>query len=230
MRRQRDARRATRSSLPMKTNTTSTAITTTSKPKAASDRGQSRPAAPGPNTDGVTIGIDLGDKKHAVCAIGADGEIEDQRTITNHRESLRRLSKKHPGARIVMEVGSHSPWTSRFLRGPRARGDRRQRAQAARDLPERPQERRTRRADAGEARAARPEPAASDRAPGRGGAARPAADQAARHHRAPARRDDQLGALHAQEPRAPAGLAQHQLLREARAHGSRRRAAGDCSR
>lgn len=36
--------------------------------------------------------------------------------ITNHRESLRRLSQKHPGARIALEVGSHGPWISRFLK------------------------------------------------------------------------------------------------------------------
>lgn len=64
-----------------------------------------------------TIGIDLGDVKHAVCVLDRDGEIVDQRTITNHRESLRRLSKKYPDARVVMEVGSHSPWVSRFMKG-----------------------------------------------------------------------------------------------------------------
>ena len=64
----------------------------------------------------ITIGIDLGDKKHAICALNAEGEIIDERMITNHRESLRRLSQKHPGARIALEVGSHSPWISRFLK------------------------------------------------------------------------------------------------------------------
>ena len=63
------------------------------------------------------IGIDLGDKKHAICVLNANGEVLEQRTITNHRESLRRLSKKYPEARMVMEVGSHSPWISRFLGG-----------------------------------------------------------------------------------------------------------------
>lgn len=63
----------------------------------------------------ITIGIDLGDKNHAICAIDASGSIIDERSITNHRESLRRLSKKHPGALVAMEVGTHSPWTSRFF-------------------------------------------------------------------------------------------------------------------
>ncbi|MCP5554234.1 MAG: transposase [Akkermansiaceae bacterium] len=64
----------------------------------------------------TTIGLDLGDKKHSICVLNADGEIIDERTITNQRESLRRLSLKCPGARIAHEVGSHSPWISRFLK------------------------------------------------------------------------------------------------------------------
>jgi transposase len=63
----------------------------------------------------ITIGLDLGDKKHAVCVLNHAGEIEEDRSITNHRESLRRLSQKYPGSRIAMEVGQHSPWTSRFF-------------------------------------------------------------------------------------------------------------------
>jgi transposase len=40
------------------------------------------------------IGIDLGNAKHAICVTErSSGEIVDERTITNHRESLRRLSK-----------------------------------------------------------------------------------------------------------------------------------------
>lgn len=63
----------------------------------------------------ITIGLDLGDKKHAICVLNQDGEIIDERMITNHRESLRRLSQKYPAARIACEVGSHSPWIKRFL-------------------------------------------------------------------------------------------------------------------
>lgn len=63
----------------------------------------------------TTVGIDLGDKKHAICAIDSEGELIEQRPITNHRESIRRLSQKYPEARMVMEVGTHSPWISRFL-------------------------------------------------------------------------------------------------------------------
>lgn len=69
------------------------------------------------NIPSITIGLDLGDKKHALCVLNQDGEIIDERMMTNHRESLRRLSLKYPSSRIAMEVGSHSPWISRFLKG-----------------------------------------------------------------------------------------------------------------
>jgi transposase len=63
-----------------------------------------------------TIGIDLGDRKHAVCVLDARGAILKQESIANSRGSLTALSRRHPGALIVMEVGMHSPWTSRFLK------------------------------------------------------------------------------------------------------------------
>lgn len=63
----------------------------------------------------ITIGLDLGDKKHAICVLDQEGEIIEERMITNHRESLRRISQKYPGSRIAIEVGSHSPWIKRFL-------------------------------------------------------------------------------------------------------------------
>jgi transposase len=62
--------------------------------------------------------MDLGNAKHAICVtLRSTGEIIDERNITNHHESLRRLSKKYPGALMVMKVGSHSPWISRFFIG-----------------------------------------------------------------------------------------------------------------
>lgn len=67
-------------------------------------------------TSTFTIGIDLGDRKHAVCVLDAEGEIVKQESIANSRGSLTALSKRYPGALMVMEVGMHSPWTSRFLK------------------------------------------------------------------------------------------------------------------
>jgi len=79
----------------MKTNTTSKKTKPAPRPNA------------GPNLTGITIGIDMGDRSHQICAIDAAGDTIDERNITNTRESLRRLSKKHPGARTAIEAGSH---------------------------------------------------------------------------------------------------------------------------
>jgi kynurenine formamidase len=57
-----------------------------------------------------TIGLDLGDRKHTVCVLDAKGGILKEETITNTRASLAALSRRHPGALVVMEVGMHSPW------------------------------------------------------------------------------------------------------------------------
>lgn len=64
----------------------------------------------------ITIGLDLGDRKHAVCVLDAKGSILKQDSITNSRGSLTALSRRYPGALMVMEVGMHSPWTSRLLK------------------------------------------------------------------------------------------------------------------
>jgi transposase len=64
----------------------------------------------------ITIGIDLGDRRHAVCVLDAKGGILKQETIPNSRGNLAALSRCYPGALMAMEVGMHSPWTSRLLK------------------------------------------------------------------------------------------------------------------
>ena len=63
----------------------------------------------------MTVGIDLGDRNHAMCVMDGAGEIVEERKIVNDREALRLVSERYEGARIVMEVGSHSPWISRLF-------------------------------------------------------------------------------------------------------------------
>lgn len=63
-----------------------------------------------------TVALDLGDLKHAICVLNADGEIIDERSISNTRESLAELSAQYPDARVAFEVGSHSPWISRYFK------------------------------------------------------------------------------------------------------------------
>lgn len=61
------------------------------------------------------IGIDLGDKKHHVCATGTDGVILQEFTISNDRAAFKKLSEDYPQAAVAIEVGAHSPWISRYL-------------------------------------------------------------------------------------------------------------------
>ena len=68
------------------------------------------------NTSRETVGLDLGDRKHSVCVLDCEGEITKEQTIINSRENLTKLSRGHPGALMVMEVGMNSPWISRFLK------------------------------------------------------------------------------------------------------------------
>lgn len=63
----------------------------------------------------ITIGIDLGDRKHSACVLSAGGEILAETTITNYREGLTAFAQRHSGATFVMETGTHSPWVSRLL-------------------------------------------------------------------------------------------------------------------
>jgi hypothetical protein len=66
-----------------------------------------------------TVGIDLGDRKHAICVLDAAGEILTDSKITNSRDAMTRLSKKHPGALVVMEV--ETPVARRPLADPGVR-------------------------------------------------------------------------------------------------------------
>jgi transposase len=62
------------------------------------------------------IGIDLGDKKHAVCVLDKDGKVICEKSISNQRKSLEALCKDYAASRVAIEVGAHSPWVSRLLR------------------------------------------------------------------------------------------------------------------
>jgi hypothetical protein len=69
-------------------------------------------------TNNITIGLDLGDRRHAVCVLSASGQILAEEAIPNTRECLMAFSPRYPGATFVMETGTHSPWVSRLLQVP----------------------------------------------------------------------------------------------------------------
>jgi transposase len=64
-----------------------------------------------------TVGVDLGDRKCVVCRLDVDGEVVERRTIATTRAALEMYFGSLPKARVVIEVGTHSPWISRLLEG-----------------------------------------------------------------------------------------------------------------
>lgn len=65
----------------------------------------------------TTIGVDLGDTRHHYCILDQAGKPLGEGTLPNTREALSGLARKYPGARVALEVGTHSPWISEHLRG-----------------------------------------------------------------------------------------------------------------
>jgi len=63
----------------------------------------------------LTIGLDLGDRHHYACVLDAAGEILAEEVIANTREVLTAFCGRYPGATVVMETGTHSPWVSRLV-------------------------------------------------------------------------------------------------------------------
>src|SRR5260370_32947283 len=65
----------------------------------------------------ITVGLDLGDRRHRFCALDERGEVVEEGSICNERDSLRKLAGRYHGALGVMEAGAHSPWIGRCLGG-----------------------------------------------------------------------------------------------------------------
>ena len=63
----------------------------------------------------ITIGLDLGERRHRFCALNQRGEVVEEGSLANDRSSLARLTARYHGALAVMEAGAHSPWVSRYL-------------------------------------------------------------------------------------------------------------------
>jgi transposase len=63
----------------------------------------------------VTIGLDLGDRTSRVCGIDAAGAVVLEASIATDREVLTRFFAMQERARVVLEVGMHSPWVSRVV-------------------------------------------------------------------------------------------------------------------
>ena len=63
----------------------------------------------------ITIGLDLGDRRHTYYVLDGAGKMAREGSLGNTREQLATMARSYPGATVVMEAGTHRPWVSRFL-------------------------------------------------------------------------------------------------------------------
>jgi|FLYL01.1.fsa_nt_gi transposase len=61
------------------------------------------------------IGCDLGDKKTTICVLDEDGQVAERAQIPTTKGGFERFFAKRDRARVVLEVGVHSRWTSSLL-------------------------------------------------------------------------------------------------------------------
>jgi transposase len=64
---------------------------------------------------GLTVGVDLGDKYSHVCVLDAHGEIVEESRIATTREALERRFAGMAPAAMAIEAGTHSNWVYDLL-------------------------------------------------------------------------------------------------------------------
>lgn len=63
----------------------------------------------------LTIGLDLGDKKSCTCEVNAQGEVVKREVISTTPAGVEAYFGSRSPSRVVLEVGTHSPWVSRLI-------------------------------------------------------------------------------------------------------------------
>lgn len=66
-------------------------------------------------TNTVTIGMDVSDRYCQLAVVDAGGNVVGTARVATELSGVRRWFGRYPGARVVLEVGTHSPWLSRLL-------------------------------------------------------------------------------------------------------------------
>lgn len=66
--------------------------------------------------DGITIGMDLGDKTSRCCMLNAAGDVLAEQACATTKKGMAQMFGAMPHCRIAIEVGTHSPWVSRELK------------------------------------------------------------------------------------------------------------------
>jgi thiamine pyrophosphate-dependent acetolactate synthase large subunit-like protein len=87
------------------------ATTSASRPEAG-PRGELSP-----NLDRLTVGVDLGDQWSHFCILGLQGETVSEGQLPTRPAEVAEFLQALPPARVVMEVGTHSPWVQEVIAG-----------------------------------------------------------------------------------------------------------------
>jgi transposase len=86
--------------------------------KATARGGGSNPdLALKPNRDGLTVGVDLGDRWSHYCILGLDGETLVEGELQTSQQHFSEFFGALAPARVVMEVGTHSAWARDVVAG-----------------------------------------------------------------------------------------------------------------
>lgn len=63
----------------------------------------------------ITVGLDLGDRYSQFCLVDQSGTVVEEGRLRTTPDALQRYFTGRSPMRIVIEVGTHSPWISRLL-------------------------------------------------------------------------------------------------------------------
>ncbi len=85
---------------------------TSASPAEAGPRGELSP-----NLERLTVGVDLGDQWSHFCILGLQGETLSEGQLPTREAEVKEFFQALPGVRVVMEVGTHSPWMQEVIAG-----------------------------------------------------------------------------------------------------------------
>ena len=87
------------------------------KPTSASPAGAGPRGELSPNLNRLTVGVDLGDQWSHYCILGLQGETLSEGQLPTTQAEVVEFFQALPAARVVMEVGTHSPWVQEVIAG-----------------------------------------------------------------------------------------------------------------
>ena len=70
-----------------------------------------------PNLDRLTVGVDLGDQWSHYCILGLEGETLAEGQLRTTQQHITEFFQALNAARVVFEVGTHSPWMQEVICG-----------------------------------------------------------------------------------------------------------------